>query len=42
MYAWLKSAYPKGMATIEQCRTAVAKNKITALQFEEITGMVYE
>jgi hypothetical protein len=42
MYEWLKLAYPKGMATIEQCRVAVTKNKITTLQFEEITGMVYE
>ena len=42
MYEWLKKAYPRGMATIEQCRLAVVKNKITTTQFEEITGMVYE
>ena len=42
MYEWLKTAYPKGMATLEQCKSAVVKKKITIAQFEEITGMVYE
>ena len=42
MYEWLKKAYPKGMATIEQCRVAVVKGKITTAQFAEITGMDYE
>lgn len=42
MYDWLKAAYPKGMATVEQCRSAVVKKKITKVQFEEITGLVYE
>ncbi len=38
MYEWLKFAYPNKMATIEQCRLAVEKKKITAAQFKEITG----
>ncbi len=42
MYEWLRAAYPKGMATLEQCRIAVVKEKITKVQFEEITGLVYE
>jgi hypothetical protein len=42
MYEWLKIAYPKSMATLEQCRLAVAKNKITPAQFFEITGTIYE
>lgn len=41
MYEWLKIAYPKGMATIEQCKVAVVKNKITKIQFLEITGEEY-
>lgn len=41
MYEWLKIAYPKGMATLEQCKLAVTKNKITILQFKEITGEEY-
>ena len=41
MYAWLKIAYPKGMATLDQCKLAVTKNKITANQFKEITGEDY-
>lgn len=41
MYEWLKIAYPKGMATLEQCRLAVFKNKITIDQYKEITGEEY-
>jgi len=41
MYAWLKVTYPKGMATLEQCKQAVAKSKITVEQFKEITGEEY-
>jgi hypothetical protein len=41
MYEWLKLAYPKGMATPEQCKGAVVKNKITPEQFKEITGVEY-
>ena len=42
MYEWLKIAYPKGMATIEQCKMAVEKEKITKEQYFKITGLVYE
>jgi hypothetical protein len=42
MYEWLKTAFPKGMATVEQCRTALVKGKITIAQFQEITGTIYE
>lgn len=41
MYEWLKFAYPLGMATHEQMKVAVIKNKITAEQFYEITGEEY-
>jgi len=41
MYEWLKKAYPLGFATLEQCRSAVEKGRITAEQFEEITGESY-
>ena len=41
MYDWLKFAYPLGMATIEQCKMAVEKGKITAEQFKDITGVDY-
>jgi|LFRM01.2.fsa_nt_gb uncharacterized XkdX family phage protein len=41
MYDWLRFAYPLGMATIEQCKTAVEKGKITAEQFKDITGEDY-
>ena len=41
MYAWLSIAYPKGMATLEQCKLAVVRNKITPAQFKEITGVEY-
>ena len=41
MYEWLKMAYPKGMATLEQCKLAVIKSKITTEQFKEITGEEY-
>lgn len=41
MYEWLKFAHPNKMATIEQCRLAVEKKKITAAQFKEITGQKY-
>ncbi len=41
MYEWLKSAYGLGMATIEQCKKAVVKGKITKEEFEEITGEKY-
>lgn len=41
MYDWLKMAYPKGMATLEQCKLAVQKEKITAEQYKEITGEEY-
>lgn len=41
MYEWLLKAYPKGMATIEQCKLAVSKNKITSEQYKEITGEEY-
>lgn len=42
MYEWLLVAYPKGMATLEQCKMAVVKKKITKPQYLEITGLVYE
>ena len=42
MYEWLKVAYSKGMATLEQCQKAVVKGKITTEQFREITGLDYE
>lgn len=41
MYDWLKTAYPLEMATLDQCKLAVSKNKITADQFKEITGEDY-
>lgn len=41
MYDWLRFAYPLGMATIEQCKMAVEKGKITAEQFKDITGVDY-
>ena len=41
MYEWLKVAYPKGMATLEQCKLAVEKNKISDIQYKEITGEEY-
>jgi uncharacterized XkdX family phage protein len=41
MFEWLKVAYPKGMATLEQCKTAVIKGKITTEQYKEITGEEY-
>lgn len=41
MYEWLKFAYPNKMATLEQCRFAVDKKKITTAQFKEITGQDY-
>ena len=41
MYEWLKKAYSLGFATLEQCRIAVEKGKITIEQFEEITGGKY-
>ena len=41
MYDWLLFAYPKGMATLEQCKLAVQKNKITVDQFKDITGLDY-
>lgn len=41
MYNWLKFAYPLGMATMEQCKQAVVKNKITIDNFKEITGADY-
>ena len=41
MYDWLKMAYPKKMATLEQCKMAVVKGKITVVQYEEITGVMY-
>ena len=42
MYEWLKKAYPRGMATLEQCKISVVKNKITQAQYKEITGEKYE
>jgi len=41
MFEWLITAYPKGMATIEQCKLAVVKSRITAEQFKVITGEDY-
>lgn len=41
MYNWLLFAYPRGMATLEQCKLAVEKNKITAEQYKDITGLDY-
>ena len=41
MLEWLKLAYPKGMATLDQCKLAVVKSKITVGQFKEITGEDY-
>lgn len=41
MFDWLKYAYPLNMATLEQCKAAVIKGKITAVQFKEITGQDY-
>ena len=41
MFDWLKLAYPKGMATLDQCKLAVVKSKITVDQFKEITGEDY-
>ena len=42
MFEWLKSAYTKGMATLEQCQRAVLRNKITIEQYKVITGLDYE
>lgn len=42
MYKWLLLAYPRGMATVEQCKSAVAKNEITKEQYLEITGDEYQ
>ena len=41
MYEWLKYAFLLNMATIEQCQLAVAKGKITEMQYKEITGRDY-
>lgn len=41
MFEWLKYAYPLNMATLEQCKLAVVKGKITAEQYKEITGLDY-
>lgn len=41
MYTWLKFAYPKNMATIEQCKKAVELLKITPVEFKEITKEDY-
>ena len=41
MFEWLKVAYPLGMATLSQCKIAVAKGKISSDQFVEITGTEY-
>lgn len=41
MYEWLKYAFSLNMATIEQCRLAVEKGRITAHQFKEITDEDY-
>jgi hypothetical protein len=41
MFEWLKYAYPRGMATIEQCKSAVVRGKITIEQYREITGEEY-
>ena len=41
MYEWLVFAHPLGMATLEQCKSAVQKGKITAEQYKEITGQDY-
>jgi hypothetical protein len=42
MFEWLKVAYVKGMATLEQCKRAVVRDKITIGQYKEITGIDYE
>lgn len=41
IFEWLKFAYPLDMATLEQCKTAVQKAKITTEQFKTITGTDY-
>lgn len=38
----VKSYYERGLWNIERVRNAVVKNWITAAEFEEITGTVYE
>lgn len=41
MYDWLKIAYPLNFATLEQCKEAVARGKITKEEFKEITKEEY-
>ena len=41
MYEWLKMAYPNKMATLDQCKRAVAKGRLTEAQYKEITGYDY-
>lgn len=41
MYEWLKMAYPNGLCTLDQCKRAVAKKKLTEEQYKEITGYTY-
>ena len=41
MFAWLKYAYPKEWATVEQCRRAVELGKIDEENFYEITNIEY-
>lgn len=41
MVEWLKYAYTNNMATIDQCKLAVNKGKITEEQYKEITGEDY-
>lgn len=41
MFSWLITAYPLNLATFEQCRLAVEKNKITKEEFKIITGEDY-
>lgn len=41
MYEWLLYAYPRNMATPDQCKAAVEKNRITPEQYLEITGEEY-
>lgn len=38
----VKKYYDKGLWSINQVRNAVVKNWITAEEYEEITGEVYE